>query len=90
MDAVVTQGATLCNVEKLSHEELKDHVNSLQKQSLQMSVHLHNLSLIAHNQAEVMELLVDAHESGDHGAIATKLQELSDWRKSRSKPAAQH
>jgi hypothetical protein len=90
MDAVMTQGASVCNVDALSHEELKEHVHGLQKQSMQMSVHLHNLSVIVHQQAETMELMVNAHERGDKGAIETKLQELSDWRKARMKPAVQH
>jgi hypothetical protein len=83
MDAVMTQGATLCNVDALSHAELKEHVHSLQKQSLQMSMHLHNLSVIVHEQAEAMAQLVDAHEQGDKAAIEKKLQEMLDWRNRR-------
>lgn len=90
MDAVMTQGPTLCNVEQLSHEELKEHVGRLQKQSMQMATLMHNLSVIVHRQAEVVEHMVNAHERGDKAAIEAKLQELTDWRKAQVTSAVQH
>lgn len=77
-------------MEGKSAEELKEELARQQLQLMQMGTSMHNLSVIADHQAEVMAYLVDAHERGDKGAIATKLQELSDWRKARSKPATQH
>lgn len=90
MDTVMTQGPTLCNVERLSHAELKAELQRMQTQSLVMGNKLHDMNLVAYRQAALLHSLVDAHERGDKTAIETKLQELTDWRKAQMKPATQH
>lgn len=93
MSPVITQLPTMTSqkgMDGMSAQELKEALASLQRQVVQMGASMHTLTLITHNQAEAMAYLVDAHERGDKGAIETKLQELSDWRKARSMPATQH
>lgn len=93
MSPVITQLPTMVStkgMEGMSNQELKEALASMQRQVVQMGASMHSLTLISHNQADVMAYLVDAHERGDKRAIETKLQELSDWRKARSMPATQH
>lgn len=93
MSPVITQLPTMTSqkgMDGMSAQELKEALASLQRQVMQMGASTHTLTLITHNQADVMAYLVDAHERGDKAAIEAKLQELSDWRKARSMPATQH
>lgn len=86
MDAVITQGVSMCNPALLTQEQLVDEVNRLQAECLNVGMALHKMNCVAHNQAHALQQLVDAHEQGDHEAIANKLQELSDWRKQQQRP----
>lgn len=81
MGVVITQGVAMCNPAHMTQEQLVEQVNRLQADCLQQGMALHKMNCVAHSQTEALKHLVDAHEQGDHQAIADKLQELSDWRK---------
>ncbi len=87
MNAVITQGVTLVNAERLTTEELRAELERVQRQSLSMGSALHDMNVVAHRQAEVILRLVDAHEAGDKDAVERELQRLSDWRQAQRKDA---
>jgi hypothetical protein len=87
MNAVITQGVTLVNAERLTTEELRAELERVQRQSLSMGSALHDMNVVAHRQAEVILRLVDAHEAGDQDAVERELQRLSDWRQAQRKDA---
>jgi hypothetical protein len=87
MNAVITQGVTLVNAERLTTEELRAELERVQRQSLSMGSALHDMNVVAHRQAEVILRLVDAHEAGDKDAVERELQRLSAWRQAQRKDA---
>lgn len=84
---IVTQMPTLTNPAMLTPDELREELARAQEQLLAMGQKLHDMTGIAHNQATLIDRMVDAHDSNDYEGIRVQLQRLSEHRASFKKTA---
>jgi hypothetical protein len=78
--ATVTQLPTMCNVEALTHDELKQEVMRLQGHIFQMGNRLHSVTQVAYDQAVLLHAMTDSFEAKDHDAVNLQLQRFSTRR----------
>lgn len=83
---LVTQIPTLDNSSMLTPDELREELTRMQSQLMAMGQRLHDMTGIAHNQATLIDNMVNAHDSGNYDGIRAQLQRLSEHRASFKKP----
>jgi hypothetical protein len=86
-DLIITRLPTLVNTEKMGLNELREQYKRLEgdaiDQAQQLSdacAALHRINRIAHDYSTTFEILCDAYESGDQGAILLKVKQLAELR----------
>jgi hypothetical protein len=86
-DLFITRLPTLCNVEKLSHAELKEQYTRLEGEAIEqaqqigeLKTALHRMNVTAHDYSITFATLCDSFDAGDQAAILLMVKKLSEKR----------
>ncbi|RZS86042.1 hypothetical protein [Pigmentiphaga kullae] len=77
----ITQGPTLANPDAIQDErELRAELDRLNETCLQATALLHEMTVIARRQADLISGLIDMYESGDATGLSRQLRHLAGHR----------